>query len=636
MDEVGASPAEMGLKPEDLGIQKTPDVKTQTTNQQVTQTENKPSQLLRQISKVQSKEERTQMAQEIKAIRNDFRATRRESTEQQKTLLERKRALEAEKSAYVAEKEARLKDLSTIAETLSELSTNWFTRTLNKSRIEELQNNASETEGVISWLKNVRYAELSENEDKLLAEELKVVTRLERNGRPAEIEETRGMLKDFYAKEKNKWASSEYTKEEMTKYFQADFLKSLSNEDFVLLLSHFPSQMVTHVTRQGIRDHVGGMDHTAGLGDYTTGFMDIADAGELRAAFGIYLKDGVSKESIMRCLNMGGRVPIKNREGALQVLKSILVEGVASGGYADRTAIHLATGEVADFFYGSERGNEIFFAFPSAYIASQHFFAGQLSEENSGNHNDTWVWPDGTEGVPLDAGVVFIPADTKVDRTTGSKYELDSQRRPIERADYIEQTRGLVQSEGFSIFYEEAKTILGDKNAEAALPGLQERLAQEFGITDPRLQSTILEYQNLHTLESTLHAQKEYYGFDAASRRVLRNGGVLYKESQNTVSAQDYWESYFQLHADKLPKRIVYYKGEDPTRALRDWREANGLTKKSPDPNLGFSENLSTERDTRMTSGMDRFKSLALEAIDEYFPEKPKRPSKAKPLAKAA
>ena len=98
--------------------------------------------------------------------------------------------------------------------------------------------------------------------------------------------------------------------------------------------------------------------------------------------------------------------------------------------------MHLAVEDVADSFYGSERNNEVFFAFPSALIASQYEFAGNLAEVEMDGYtdsynNDQYVFPDIEKGLSIDAGIAFIPKDAKVDFKTGSKYELDENKKPV-------------------------------------------------------------------------------------------------------------------------------------------------------------------------------------------------------------
>lgn len=452
----------------------------------------------------------------------------------------------------------------------------------------------------------------------------------------------RKAIQDFYEREKEKWARTPYSKKDIQKNFTEEHLASLSMEDYILLLRRFPSEMVTHVTRQGIRDHVGGDFHTAGLGEYEDGFMQIASKGRLRSSFGIYLQEGMTDEAIAKCLDLGGTM--KTRQDAELMLQKIVNRGQAEpGSYADTTAVHFAAEEIADVYYGGEQGNEIFFSFPSAHIASEYYFAGQLTESAGGNHNDQWVWTGDKNGIGIDAGIVFIPAVARVDRETGSRYQLDQNRRPIERQDYVQAATQFVQSEGFPGMYESIMTTLGttDPTSEG-VQDLRTRLAQEFGISDPDLQNALLDnnrivelniasyYSGLETDDPMELFYKEEHSVDGTVRSVLQEANILYKEVTNAIPSQEFWENYFAQHPDQRPKHVVYYQGDNPTEVLRQWRESEGITNKAEDQgDLGFSERhiASTEGFGPQASlGIEHFQSRAVEVIDSYFTLQPDIP----------
>lgn len=97
--------------------------------------------------------------------------------------------------------------------------------------------------------------------------------------------------------------------------------------------------------------------------------------------------------------------------------------------YPDITATHLAAQMVSDEYYGGERGNEVFFVYPSDVLASQYAFTFNGGEkdftrpQSETKWNDVFVWTDPNNlGVPVDSGIVFLPEKTPVDPETGSKY----------------------------------------------------------------------------------------------------------------------------------------------------------------------------------------------------------------------
>lgn len=182
------------------------------------------------------------------------------------------------------------------------------------------------------------------------------------------------------------------------------------------MLKRFPGEMLTHVIRHGVRDHADLANHTRGIGEYCYALDTVLHKKELRSAIGIALQEVAKEEAIAKFLKFD-HCPSRNAAlGRVHVnFKSSIIGDPHA--FADCSAIHFAAEEVADRFYGSESGNEIFFVFPSAMIASQYNFFGNLSHGNEGSvHNDPFVWPEIDKGIPLNAGIVFIPKDAMVDR----------------------------------------------------------------------------------------------------------------------------------------------------------------------------------------------------------------------------
>jgi hypothetical protein len=149
----------------------------------------------------------------------------------------------------------------------------------------------------------------------------------------------------------------------------------LSLEEYVLLLKRFPKEMVTHVTRQGIRDHLGHMFHNAGQGEYIGSFMSMLEEKKLLSSLGACLANKEQKQAITKYLSLDFW---KTKQEALDYLHSYF--GGEESSYPDKNAIHFATEDVADAYYGGEKGNEIFVAYPSALIASEYYFKGRLKD----------------------------------------------------------------------------------------------------------------------------------------------------------------------------------------------------------------------------------------------------------------
>jgi hypothetical protein len=262
-----------------------------------------------------------------------------------------------------------------------------------------------------------------------------------------DLDETKAIIANFYANEKKKWAESSYSKEDIEKNFSEEHLASLSMEDYTTLLKRFPGEMVTHVTRQGVRDHIAMFEHTAGEGEMHNGFKDMSQSKRLLAPLAIKISKAESYRDICKLLNNGEVITYRDAKSdrsktptdprrLTDKLKSI-TEGNINKEFHDSSGIHLAVEEILDAIYGGERGNEIFVAFPSAHVASQYNFfnsgQGAFKQNESGKGNDMYVWAENEEsGINIDAGIVFIPKDAQVDIETGSQFELDDAGRPIE------------------------------------------------------------------------------------------------------------------------------------------------------------------------------------------------------------
>ncbi|PIR70238.1 MAG: hypothetical protein COU46_02600 [Candidatus Niyogibacteria bacterium CG10_big_fil_rev_8_21_14_0_10_42_19] len=451
-----------------------------------------------------------------------------------------------------------------------------------------------------------------------------------------EFEETRKRLFDFYNKEKQKWSEKPYTKEDISKYFDEENLKSLSVDDYALLLKRFPGNMVTHVTRQGVRDHFCIDNHNQGLGEFHNNFKNILEKKQLHSAIGIELQQS-SKEKLVsdyldqfiKDMETAGYAP--DREGACSRIESKLGYGALKGSpynFADRSAIHVATEQVADAIYGGERGNEVFFAFPSAFVASQMKFGGQLKENIAGSHNDQRIWANLEKGMNLDAGLVFIPEEVEVGAKTGSKYELDDNNNPVIIEGNVIEIRKLTDSANFSEFADQALKILGKNEIhqrQEDLEQLRKTLEEKFSIKDRAIQDTALNYKFLHEIKYAAYEADDDYRkmkVDKEIKQVLMDKENLYLKAKDTVKSREYWENYFAQNPQKRPSKIIYYKGSDPTAVLNEWREQKGILKRTEKADIDFEENKKTDKEINEDIEQSRFMSIAKKIIEDRFPAK--------------
>ena len=219
-----------------------------------------------------------------------------------------------------------------------------------------------------------------------------------------EFQEVNTLLKNFYDGEKEKWTKADYSPKDLEQQFTEENLAKLSVDDYATLMKRFPCEMLTHVTRQGIRDHADSFWHTAGVGAFQNGFKEMLEDGKLRSSLGIALQEHSKEEAMAKFLRLDD---FQSREDALAMHKNKFdYSAVSSNAFADSAAVHLASENVMDSMYGSERGNEIFVAYPSAYVASQLNYGGKgtLADRSSSQPNDKWGYTKDQEGMRLAAG----------------------------------------------------------------------------------------------------------------------------------------------------------------------------------------------------------------------------------------
>ncbi|MBI3495011.1 hypothetical protein HY065_00070 [Candidatus Berkelbacteria bacterium] len=577
----------------------------------------KEPKFIKDFSKDQSSEERDELAKSIRGKRSEYFSKKNERL----TLGETLKSEIQEREVRLNQELERIRELDDRIEMIS--SSGFLNKILNYFELNKLRAD--------NKLGKKTYEQLQTEQNQLVKQE-KFLTDKTRGDTPEELKEAKELLQNFYADQKKKWERSPHTKDEITKYFSQEHLAKLSLNEYTLLLKRFPSEMVAHVTRQGIRDHVGHMWHSAGEGAYSDSFMKMLGDGRLRSPLAVHMMENTKKDAIAEFLRLEN---FDTKEKALaEVNKIIDPESQGQGSYADAAAIHFATEEVADSYYGSEKGNEIFVAFPSALIASQYYFNGQLNERGGGYWNDQWVWANEDKGIDLNTGLVFIPEDAKVDPKNGSRYELDETKNPIVNEQYRQSIRKVVESNDFNDFADQAREISGklrgnweneiNRDIVKKIEPFRQRLASEFGITDSRLQYALLSHHSLLGLSIQKEALKNgredpIKNIDSEISEILKNAGILYQEATYTISGKEFWEDYFMKHPKHRPSKIIYYKGGDPTAALHNWRESVGLRRKSEERDLEFKERSVARESSQATIGIERFQSIAQEVIEEYF-----------------
>ncbi|HZJ34875.1 MAG TPA: hypothetical protein VFD55_02595 [Candidatus Angelobacter sp.] len=349
-------------------------------------------------------------------------------------------------------------------------------------------------------------------------------------------------------------------KEKIEQQFSPDNLSKLSLENYVNLLKQYPNYMVTHITRQGYRDHANSSNHNAGMGEFQNGFVDILTNDKaLKSPLDSRILINEDPAAFIESL---GTDPSETAEDVTTHIdlicspESALNNGQWGGGYLDKKALHLATETVMDGMYGGESSNEIFIAWPSMMIASGYLHShSRLDYGESSGHNDVWVYgKDGiSKDLPIDAGIVFLPKETLVNKETGSKY------------DKCELPK--VPSEGDPEYFDYLM-----KKAVGEEPGLITELAQ-----NPI-------------------ASQQYWEKYFSEHPDLKPAHVFYYDDNPTAALQQWREQ------------------NNITKTKEDFSDNRF------DDDLGFPELRVDGGDAKDAwNGVDEFKQVALQAVDKYF-----------------
>jgi len=591
---------------------------TQEITQQAVVKKAKPHvpKFIRDFSKENSQEERNLLAQEIREKRAKYFTRKR-------GLGDQKQEVSGKKDAVQELKEEKDKERQDLFETITELSDKWPMRTLRMMKLKKMRKELRDDD--------MEFIRISRELGDLKREEDYVTQQLEIKGVNAELGEARELLDKFYEGQKDVWNKTPYDLAEMQRVLTPEHLSSLSMENYVALLKRFPSYMVTHVTRQGVRDHFGHGWHTGGIGEYTDGFKEILKEGKISSAIGAALKDGMTQEALGKLFGLD---KYKTKNEALEALERHMNNEVA-GGNQDVSSVHTAVEWVADFYYGGESGNEIFFTFPSAFIGANYYTRGNLYHESTHDgSNDTWIWTEPDKGLPVNAGITFIPETAQVDPKTGSRYELDENLKPVIDTERITGLKDLLGNADFIKALKQVSEIQRSVpygyQRNSALENQVDVMRDQFGIEDlPLLRGIVFGNTSTGSASALIFAanfemkdkdevEMGYYvkrgGVEAPIKSFLQELQLLYKLTPNPIISKEYWEEFFSKNPEMKPNKIAYYKGS-PELAFSMWRGNQGL---SNFPSLEHEKYSVTDK-ARVEKGQAEFEALALNTIEAMF-----------------
>lgn len=459
---------------------------------------------------------------------------------------------------------------------------------------------------------------------------------LEAVDKKAQLPDPKEMIDAYYEKK----STEPLTNEEKRELLKPEVLAELSTDEYIALWKRLNPHFLTHVTRQGLRDHTGGdpmVSHSSGHNTFVNGFTDVMK--NKKRIYPPIARMGLEdrSETTIKIFLSKGILQAKNESDALKIFNSGLHETplAAAPTYPDLTSTHLAAEIVSNRFYGGETNNEVFFVYPSDVLASQYPFAFNGDEkdfthpQSEAKWNDVFIWTDpDSPGVPVDSGIVFLSKDTRVDPNTGSKYASETiktndgleQKIPIENKLLISKFEGWAK--GLSNESPVIKAIddAYKRNDSSEFNRILRDEMQKIGVPEDSMESLVeMSYlsQDIFTFkENPLTENKYLEDFVRSNAKYVR--------AENTIPAKEYWEKYFTEHPDQKPKHVVYYSGS-PTSAIYKFQQENGIgsadTSKVDGNLLGFDDNhvVDMETDSRSNPGHQELVDLGKKIIKEHY-----------------
>ncbi|MDD3475056.1 MAG: hypothetical protein PHP08_04155 [Candidatus Dojkabacteria bacterium] len=442
-------------------------------------------------------------------------------------------------------------------------------------------------------------------------------------------------IKELVSAYYEKISNTPLENDEKRDLLKLEVLANLETDEYIKLWKRLNPYFLSHVTRQGFRDHIGMVYHSAGVAEYTSGFTNIMDD-EAKIASPLELEGLKSrnKESVRKWL--GDWVLEGNEEQAMEKLHNLIEFHLASAPkYPDKTAIHFMAEVVGNDYYGAESNNEVFFIFPSDVIASQYNYAFNGREkdfttpQSEMKWNDVFVWPkeSDNQGIMIDAGFVFLPNSALVDPETGSKYESK-----IIHDENGEEKRILIEDESiFNKYIQLYREITNDSSNTTSrmMKGYKEGnilLSQVKGSIYDNLKSLDIDKDSLsELLELTfMNLYLNSSLDDEALVNVVKKTGAHFLRAKNPILAKTYWEKVFQDNPKRRPKHVIFYDG-DPTRAIYKFLKDNEIGKADTSLKdgklLGFDDHHIENilEDPRSNIGKEELIQMAREIIREHY-----------------
>ena len=430
--------------------------------------------------------------------------------------------------------------------------------------------------------------------------------------------------------------------EQKKELLQPELISELSTEQYIALWRKLNPYFLTHVTRQGFRDHNMMLFHSAGMREYHNGLIGaLKDDRQLRSPMAVRELPDRSEASVARWLE--DMLSLSSEEEALQALETrFRVSFEDTPRYPDSSSIHFAAQDVAHLYYGAERENEVFFVFPTDVIASQYDFAfhGGRHEftrpQSELKWNDVFVWPKQIEqgNIPLDIGFVFLPNETPVDPNTGSKYASETRVVNGKETRVLQEDASLVKSvldlpKKFSAVGRLTDRIVQLRSSsdvwalEETFDTLRQILPEALrgvGMAEDAARTVSVGLMDRFRYEESLISEQSV-------KDVLEDSGALFMRPKESIPSNQYWRAWFEAHPEATPRHIVYYDG-DPTASVFRFLATHGIGRADTSTEhgklLGFADRYVADMhtDPRAFRGQNELMEICRRVIADRFQSK--------------
>lgn len=469
---------------------------------------------------------------------------------------------------------------------------------------------------------------------------------LETNQHLESLPKPREMLDAYYEKMKER----PLTNQEKRDLLKPEVLSQLTTDEYIDLWRRLNPYYMTHATANGFLDQTSG-PLTRDTALFRNGFTEaLKNEKQIKSRFEIEGLSKVDKATVTMFLSNIKALQQENEDKAREIFKKHITTAPLfqpMPGYPDGTSVHLAPQRV-NKSYAGEGGNGIFYCFPTDMIASQYDF-GLLGMEKDLTKtqvegtmwDDAFIWSATSEiaGIPIDAGIVFLPGESNVDPDTGSAYATEPNIVDGK------EVRHLVEDENLIIKYKEwSKKVFDDEEIKSLChawvdhPGEDgkreiltkiENQLDQLGFDKQRyaynlakdISDKVISYYYL--FENKAGALEQY---SDSIQRLIDESFARFKLPEKTIKGKDYWENYFLKNPHLRPKHIVYYNqgvlaDSVIPRFLRENKIGGADTSKEDGPLLGFGDHHVEDiaRDPRAFKNYEEIVRLAEEIIKEHY-----------------